>query len=112
MSCGLQRAWASAKAGSNKSGVPTYKINSRHESSIHNFGLAASAGTTGTVCRRENGLSCFINTGIKFCLTHRENQSRSSEQKPVLILDLVRAFSALRANLIGSVEGDSTRKPK
>jgi len=41
MSCGLQRAWASAKAGSNKSGVPTYRIKSRHESSIHNFDLGA-----------------------------------------------------------------------
>src|SRR5436190_21153312 len=75
MSCGLQRAWARAKAGSNKSGVPTYKIKSRQESSIHNFGLLALTGAAGAVWTRENALSCCIGSGTKFSLTHRENQS-------------------------------------
>jgi hypothetical protein len=100
MSWGLQRAWARAKAGSNNSGVPTYRIRSRHESSIHNFGLVALTGAAGAVWTRENALSCCISSGTKFSLSHRENQSRSSRQKPVLILDVVRAFPAPGAKLM------------
>src|SRR5438552_18155655 len=71
MSCGRQRVWARAKTGTNNSGVPTYRLRARHESSIHNFGLDA-AGTAGTVCGRENALICCISSGTKFSLTHRK----------------------------------------
>ena len=37
----------------------------------------ALAGAAGAVWRRENALSCCISSGIKFSLSHRENQSRS-----------------------------------
>src|SRR6266702_400092 len=63
MSWGLQRAWASAKAGTSNSGVPTYKIRSRHESRIHSFGLDALTGSGGTVCGRENALTCCMGAG-------------------------------------------------
>src|SRR5436309_13575197 len=77
MSCGLHLAWASAKAGISNSGVPTYKTRSRHEFSIHNFGLAPTAfgGADGTVCRRENAGTCCMNSGAKSSLKKREKQS-------------------------------------
>src|SRR5882724_1237993 len=75
MSWGLQRDWASAKTGTSNSGVPTYRIKSRHESSIHNFGLDALAGATGTVCRREKPGICCMNSGAKSSVKQRGNQS-------------------------------------
>src|SRR5216117_233196 len=74
MSCGLHLACASAKAGISNSGVPTYKTRSRHEFSIHSFGLAAGAGAAGTVCRRENMGTCCMNSGAKFSVKQWENQ--------------------------------------
>src|SRR5256885_11804659 len=92
MFCGLQRAWASKKPGTRKGGVPRKRSRSRHESSIHNFGLGPLTGEGGTVCRRENAGSCCMNSGTKFSLTRGENQSQSSRQEPVLIVDLCAHF--------------------
>jgi hypothetical protein len=71
MSWGLQRDWASAKTGTSNSGVPTYKIRSRQESSIHNLGFGALAGAAGTVCRRENAGTCCMNSGAKSSVKQR-----------------------------------------
>src|SRR5882672_4355619 len=77
MSCGLHLAWASAKAGISNSGVPTYKTRSRHEFSIHSFGLAPTVlgGPDGTVCRRENVGTCCMISGAKCPVKPQENQS-------------------------------------
>src|SRR5262249_6706139 len=87
MSCGLQRACASANTGTSKSGVPTYKIRSRQESSIHSLRLEAVTGAAGTVCRRENAGTCCMNSRAKSSVKQEENQSalcRRSQQHAML----------------------------
>src|SRR5213080_1984145 len=96
MSCGLHFAWASANAGISNSGVPTYKIRSRHEFSIHSFGRAALTGADGTVWRRENAGICCMNSGAKFSAKQWENQSAFALSAFVPAV-LVRAISESHA---------------
>ena len=49
MSYELHFAWASANAGINNNGVPTYKIRSHHEFNIHSFGRTALTDADKTV---------------------------------------------------------------
>src|SRR5262249_15194630 len=94
------------------SGVPTYRIRSRHESSIHNFGLATPAGATGTVCRRENAGPCCMSSNAKFSLIRRENQSRSLEQIKRLPRCLVRAMYCWSAKLKWQVNKTQNKRLK
>src|SRR5438093_761381 len=100
MSCGLQRACASANTGTSSSGVPTYKITSRQESSIHSLGLEALTGAAGTVCRREKAGTCCINSRAKSSVKQEENQPALCRRSQWHGMFRARKFRVTRENQV------------
>src|SRR5438552_18478947 len=103
MSFALHLAGATANTVTIKRGVATYRIKSRQLLRIHGLRLGTAAGTAGTVCGRENAVTCCMRSG------HRVSQPRAKIN--VALSTLRKAEASRPTNIIGARGVGSLRVP-